>query len=114
LWIPFLCDTLSMLLRAQYGRCKPQEVLPMLPMMPMMPMLPTPQTPPTPMSPPQFPHMTPPPSPPQILQMLQSFRKIALAHSRVLADPPTSAVLLSVLRSMPHVGDVAAALLRCD
>ena len=61
-----------MLLRAQYGRCKPLEVL----------------------------------------QMLQSFRKIALAHARVLADPPVSAVLLNVLRAMPDVGDVTAALLR--
>jgi hypothetical protein len=43
--------------------------------------------------------------------MLQSFRKIALAHSRVLADPPASSVLVNILRSMPDVGDVASALL---
>jgi DNA mismatch repair protein MSH3 len=69
--LPSLPDLDRMLLRAQYGRCKPQEVL----------------------------------------QMLQSFRKIALAHARVLADPPTSSVLINVLRSMPDVGDVASALL---
>jgi len=43
--------------------------------------------------------------------MLQAFRKIAVAHSRVMADPPSSTLLVSILRSMPDVGDVAAALL---